>query len=558
MDNNYFDIIKAAYQSHLLARDDAAFREIAGVTFDTIYDRRHDSSAMESYYGMLESECRRQCGESLAAMVGAYMEASDACSGEGFDWLERKQKASRKKFCRWLFRKAAAPCKPLKSEEERKFSPKSSDTELLRRFYPEGIESGRSIDLIFTMLITFDIVRPYGSRTERVHRLSDAEIGRSADALEALVEQLRDDTPQMGTMPKPLVFDIVLDDIRKARDDSFSGFTIAKAWNMLHSIEDACYHVSSPQKVADSDVETTGYSMPGIWVDDADEGASRFWIFPENKYMAFCYREDSGHWSLTPYEFAFTRMRNEEEMSDLCFFVTARGNEQIIRKAAGSAQRSELVAASYTLGDGDGEFGRFGEIAFEVEAGERPDWFDWKAFRRLSPSDPRHEWFMQAIADIYNVNSPLSMLFRNKAPFLTDSMDALLAIDRDYLYIHDMEAPDRFAMRCDRDDEERFWYEPVFRHRHESTNLLNAEISEEHPLYVVPRFTDMDRPMSERQRRFAEAAASTDFSHQVTIYRTPAQPSGVLCFNSLGAVFPLDGDAEELRSWGVKRRVVSF
>ena len=82
-------------------------------------------------------------------MVTMYIEASEVSSGEGFDWKERRQLASRKKFCRWMFRRVASPGVKLSVDEELKFSPKACDSELFDSIYPSGYEGGRIYDLIF-------------------------------------------------------------------------------------------------------------------------------------------------------------------------------------------------------------------------------------------------------------------------------------------------------------------------------------------------------------------------------------------------------------------------
>ncbi|MDE6485664.1 MAG: hypothetical protein K2L14_09780 [Duncaniella sp.] len=549
MDLSTYEIIRCAYRSRLLHRTEAGYRATVGVSFETIRDRRDDEAAMVTYYDMLDRECRNQCGESLRAMVTDYLRASAACAGEAFDWQQRRQLASRKKFCRWLFRRVSAPGKKIEEEESR-YSKRDCDEALKAAFYPDGIEGDRVYDLIFVMLITFGIIRPCDRSASRSRDVSEADAMESFHKLADLVGLLRDDTPQMGVLPKPQVFDIALSILSGDMKELVADWSVARIWEMLSRIENACVTVSSPQKTADAGVNPVGYIMPGIWIDDADGGKSRFWIFPENKIMAFCYECIGGYeWVMRPYEFVFYQRTGEQEFEDFCVITTARGNEQIIEQG-GVMDPDQMVTASYTLGRNNG-FTYFGKISFTPLTVDAPSWMNWHSFRRLRPGSELHTRYSSLIADLYNPASPLSRFFRNAAPFLTDELNALVAIDNDYIYLSDLQMPDRYEMRCDVANDERYWYEPVYRTAPKGTNLRDIEISEEHPLYILPRFAD--RFKSDRHRRFAEACRNTDIGSQITIYHTGSNPRRVLCFNNFSIVFPLTDDYAELLGYGVER-----
>ena len=543
MDLDIYEVIKSAYRSRLLFRTEAEYRQLVGVSFEAIRDSRDDEAALSRYYDILNRECRQQCGENLYAMVAAYIEASEVCAGKDFDWMERRQLASRKKFCRWLFRKTSTAGKRMTLDEESRFSPKRCDAKLFEAFYPDGIEGGRAYDLVFVLLITFGVIKPYSLSSARSHDISTEEAAKSCDTMTALVTQLRDDTPQMGVLPKPAVFDISLEQLRQMVAGNFEDYSIARVWELLNRIEDACIAVSSPQKTADTNTEITGYSMPGIWVDDADRGKSRFWIFPENKFMAFCYHKAGAGWQLTPYEFTFFRPKNDDEIGDNCIFVTAKGNEQIINSGE-LMQPDEIVFATYHLGEAD-DYGSFGEIEFEAETGSTPWWFDWRSFKRLSKGGARYRHFKQAVIDIYNPASPHSLLFCNTAPFLTDSLDSLVATDNDYLYISDLPRPEKFILKSYEGDGGRFWYEPSYSKAEPGRSLRDLVVSETHPLYIIPRFIDIDEKKPDLHRRFAEAVLNTDLSNQITIYRTSRRPEGILCFNNFSLMIPLTTDVIE-------------
>lgn len=529
MELSVYEVVNYALRSRLLFRTEAEYRQLLGVTFETVRDHCDDEDVLQGYYAALNKECQSRCGETLYYMVASYLEASRVSQEIDFDWKERRQMASRKKFCRWLFRKVAAPGRKISLAEELKFSPKACDRELFDRFYPQGYEAGRAVDILFILLLTYKVIKPLEVRAARGRDVSDRDAEKTRQAMIELISQLKEDMPQMGTLPKPMIFDVVLDELHRTTEP----ISIVDLWEKTDRIENACVAVSSPQKAADVRMRPNGFSMPGIWVDDADDGETRFWIFPENKYMAFCYERDGQAWRLSPYEFVFFISDSDDHSDDYCVMVTARGNEQVIE--SGVMQPSEAVSASYKL-NGD-------VIRFRLKSWQAPAWFNWHYFCRLQEDDTRNSLFRQVIADVYDSNSPHSMLFSNLGSLLTDTIDALVAMDMECLYIYDGPIPKRFALIS---DDGRYYYCPTAA---SSRSLRSIDISAKHPLYIVPRFLNLDAPMSERQRAVAEVAMNTNLSNQVTIYRTASHPDGLLCFNYFSTSIPLS----EASTFGLKK-----
>ena len=142
------------------------------------------------------------------------------------------------------------------------------------------------------------------------------------------------------------------------------------------------------------------------------------------------------------------------------------------------------------------------------------------------------------------------MLFHNTAPFMTDAENCLVGIDGDSIYVWDRPLHERFALKCDTDGGECFWYVSEDRSAHCGAGLRSIRVSKEHPLYALPRSGGINRPMSVRHRSFLEATLNTGLDNQISIYHTARHPKGVLCFNRFSLAFPLDGG--ELESYGVE------
>lgn len=550
MELSIFEVIKVAYRSRLLFRTDLEYRDLLGVSFDTVADNRDNERAMNVYYDILNKECRSMTGETLYAIVSSYLEASNASQSIDFDWSERKQIASRKKFVRKLFRMATVPGLDLSAAEEVKFRSKDCDAKLIEARYPNGISNSRTIDLIFLMLITFGIIKPNSASNMRGRDITAKDAMGSLTSMIELVELLKDDMPQIGVLSKPLIFDSVLDTLRSAEAD-LSVSSPFWFWNLLNTIEDSCISTASPARVAESMLELTGYSMPGIWIDDKDKGENRFWIFPENKYMAFCFSMKGIDWVLIPFEFCFYSKRYESEIDDICVFVTAMGNKQILSAPDRTMDSSEVITSSYELGDSDA-YGSFGEIRFEPDTAEIPTWFDWNAFIRLQPDDSRFTVFSKLTADLYDSNSPYSVLFSNAAPFITDSIHCLIAIDNDYIYVSDIRKPEKFTLQKDTDGSDMFWYMPCYK-KEPPRNLISLEVSEEHPLYLFPRNVVSEFAIPDKYKKLFEAIDNTDIGDQISIYQLNDSSQRMICFNRFSCTYAIDDLLRDLSPFGVKR-----
>lgn len=537
-----FDIISLAFRSRLLFPDEEGFQRCVGVSFDTVTANRENPSRLMSYYRLLDDRCLDETGFNLDTILHYYVNASSISRAEGLDWGQRHQLASRKRFLRRLFRLSFAPDIPLSAEETGKFRPKDDDPRLLRLFYPEGIGGGRSVDLVFLLLITFGVVKPIHSGMTRSLLCSPEDMRTSIDRMIRLVKTLREDCPPVGILQTPLIFDFALDRLYKKfyelEEGATSAVSTAWLWNILNEIEDELMRVASPQRYSSSDLKVTGLSMPGIWVDDHDRGKSRFWVFPQNKHMAFCYSRRQGRWSLTPYEFCFYR-NNDGVWAPYCGVATARGNNRVIERECDKVPDSELASVDFKTEDID-EGGNFHRLSFLSDGGKFPGWFDWRSFRRLPDTGLDFRRFKEALEEIYEPGSFQGARFVNEGWRFTDVVNALVGIDGDYLYVSDFVARANFRLTYEIEDGMGyFWYDGESIGKPSGRNLLTIEISERQPLYAIPRPEAIPDSLSGEERLLAEASSATKPGDQITVY-TATDGRKQLCFNSLGAIFPLE------------------
>lgn len=547
MDLSTFEVIKTAYCSRLLFRTDGEYKKCFGVTFETVSDNRDDRRMMTACYDALNDECMVVTCESLRSLVRAYVSASEMAQGIDFDWGERRQMATRKRFVRMLIRRVAASTVPLTVDEELKFKPRECDSRLIQTIYPNGLTEGCNDYLVFLALLTFGIVKPRGINNVRSRNIVDKEVSEQLAAMIELVKTIQDDMPQIGVLSKPLVFEHVLDMLNDAKSD-YSDCTPAWFWALLSTIVDACSVTASPTLVADSMLQTVGYSMPGIWIDDSDGGCNRFWIFPENKYMAFCYSRDGDSWTLSPFEFCFYSSRRYGEISSVCVFVTAKGNMRLLADPTATIDKSEIATMEYSVNERDSE-GRFREISFKPVTVADSVRFDWEKFTRLRSDDKMFEQYARIIDELYKPSSPLSFLFTNTAPAMTDAINSLIAIDSDYIYISDMRRPDRFVLEKDRTVCDAYNYNAYY-NVEPPRNLINLEVSSRHPLYLFPRNAENRGHVPNKYKRLIEAIDNTEIHDQISIYQASPSSPKLLCFNRFSCIYSIDDILRDLARLG--------
>ncbi len=478
---NKFELINVAYKSRFLYRTDAEFRKALGATFETIVSKRESERDMDMYFGILERRAAEFSDIPLSEILNDFGLASKAYLST--DWGERTQLASRKKFCRRLFRLSVTAGMELTNEEAEKFREKDGDKELLDYFLPDSREDTMVMIVCFLLLFTFGILRPWNDENFRSHDARDKETVEAVKKLIALIDVLKEDTPRLGSLEKPLVFNdwtkILEDDL--ADPDQLPDCTPMLMVTSLTDISQSCRALVILEDQRVMSEKFHGHYMNRIWVDDADNGKSRFWIFPDNTLSALCYRRDGMSWVLDPYDFRVRETFNPS-VRDMFTMVSPKGNVNYVLHPDKSLPDDFMSTGHYDY-DMDEESGVIVRLRLFEDPHPFPEWLDWHEWVRLEYDDPRYSEFREVLADIYTPGNTLSTLFRNSAPEITDDVNTLVGRDNKYLYVYDW-CPDRFVVR----EEERgkFTYLGDCKEYETMKGLFELEISEEHPLYLFP------------------------------------------------------------------------
>lgn len=541
---NKYELITMACRSRLLFRTEAEYREALGVSLETVANNRASARSMDMYFGMLAKAAEETADFPLEDFVKAYAEASELYLG--LDWGDRTQMASRKRLCRMLFRLYATGGKSLSADEILKFKIKDDDERLLRVFFPDGPDQEPAVDVKLVTLFAFGVARPYvpGSR---VRDISDKDTTESLQRLRGLIEVLKADMPRLGSTEKPLALDewLGLIDDSLADPDELAERTPLWMSTALADISRACLSLVEAERLRAHGEQFGSLHLYGIWVDDADQGKGRFWVFPDNCMMAFCYERDGAAWRLSPYEF-----RVQVPDSDDCyasFILLAPAGNLRFMLTPSQAIASDLMAWGMMDCSIDEATGEISGLEFIDGPCGLPDWFGWKSWTRLDRADARHERFRSALHDIYDPHSPSSMLLDNVAPELTDCYNDLAARDGKYIYVYDWQ-PRRCVMRQTQEDV----YEYVLAPGEElpSGALFELEISEEHPLYAIPRSVER-RGGGWELERFVKMLSDAENIPEAFIVHSSRVRHPRLVFPAYGVTIALDMDA--LAPLGVKK-----
>ncbi|MDE6383978.1 MAG: hypothetical protein K2K79_06480 [Paramuribaculum sp.] len=529
-----YDLISAAYRSRLLFRTDAEYRDALRVSFETVTAKRTVERDVDIYYDILDRETRYAVDQSLEDVMGDYLAASRLYLS--LDWGSRTQMASRKKFCRMIFRLSATAGRPLSGDEMFRFKVRDDDRRLIDAFFPDGTEAPPAVDVGLIALFAFGVIRPFTDRS-RGRDISDVETLQSLRRLRTLIGLIRDDMPRLGATEKPLVIDEWMGNLDTYLADHDRLTDCPPLWlaSSLMDITRACRAlvVSEQQRIESEKLQ--GIYMHGIWIDDADGGRTRFWIFPDNMLAAFCYERDGMAWQMLPYELR-VRPAISPSYMDSFVLLAPQGNLRYTLSSDRIIESGQMATGSCEV-EADETTGEVRRLKLYDGPCPFPEWFGWREWRRLSPDDALYVTLHRALLDIYDPSSPHSALFRNPFAELTDCSNNLIARDGKYLYVYDWR-PRRYAIR--ESDPDRYTYEfdadagnPV------PEALIELNISEEHPLYAIPMRIDVRRYRNAELDRLAAILTDADNIGEICMIRSERIRYPRLAFNAYGVAVTL-------------------
>lgn len=530
-----YELVSLACRSRFLYRTEAEYRDALGASFETVVSKRESERDVEVYYSILAREAAQAIDKPLDEIIEDYRIASDLYLT--LDWGDRSQMASRKKFCRMMFHLAITAGKPLSADEIFKFKTKEIDKDLLDVFFPYGMEDAPVGIIGFVVLFAFGIVRPWNPENSRGRDIRDKETIDALRKLSDLIKLLKEDTPRLGSTEKPLVFDQWSEIIEGYLSDAerLSDCVPLMMLTVLMDIAGACRSLVISEELRIVSEKFQGLYMHGIWIDDADQGENRFWVFPDNYMVAMCYKRNGVGWEMEPYEFK-VRQSVASEYMDMFFLMAPRGNLNYTLSNDRVIDGEEMGVGDYEESR-DEATGEITQLNLYDESLHLPEWLNWRKWEQLSHDDSRYKEFRTVLSKVYDPHSPHSVIFRNTAPELSDNVNNLVGHDNKYIYVYDWR-PKRFLMQ--ENEEDIFTYEGNCARYATDQALFELNISEEHPLYAIPMNMEMRKYGNAELDRLAEIMTDAENITEAYIIHSEHTRLPRLVFSTYGFSVGID------------------
>lgn len=543
-DLNLYDIITTVYKSRFLFRTDAEYRETFGTSFETVASKRDSQRDMEMYYSILSRESALNIDNSLDELISDYIIASKLYTS--IDWGDRTQLASRKKFCRMLFRLCISADNELSIDDIFKFRTKDADKDLLKIFLNGDVEDAPIVIICFILLFTFGIIRPRSTDNTRSRDIRDKETILSLRKLGELISILRDDTPRLGSLDKPLAFDDWLANITSHlnQQEDLSECTPLMMLTSLVDIMTACRTLVFSKQLRISNSRFYGLYLHGIWVDDEDNGNSRFWIFPDNFLYAMRYSHNGISWELDIFDFRVRDALHPDYM-DTFMLTEANCNLNYTLYPTCPVSQDDIFTECFEkeIDENSDEIIR---VTFHEMKRKFPKWLNWRKWERVHEEDPRYKKFRNVLDNIYDFNNPHSVIFRNNTAEISDIVNNLIAHDNKYIYIYDWH-PKRFLIREKRHN--IFTYNGDCERYATQQAIFELDISEENPLYAVPKDMKMKNEYDAELQRLVRLMEDADNIHEAYIIHSTRIKFPRLIFPTYGVSVALNMD--ELKKTGI-------
>lgn len=541
-----YEAIAVAYKSRFVYRTDAEYRREFGTSFETLVSKRDSERDMGVYYNILDRKTLMSIDKSLDDIIEDYLLASKLY--QMLDWGDRTQMASRKRFCRMMFRLAVTAGRPLSSDEIFKFKAKAADERLIKRFFPHGMVNISMTIIGLVVLFSFGIIRPWSADNSRGRDIRDSKTVNALKKLVELIELLRDDTPRLGSTEKPLVFDLWSGIIKEhiCEPEGLEDCSPLMLLAVLTDIARACRAlvISEEQRLEGESYQ--GLFMHGIWIDDADGGENRFWIFPDNLLVAMCFKRNGVGWELDTYEFS-VRQSDTPVYMESFLILEPRGNVNYTLSPDWVLNSEQMATGSYET-ERDEATGEIKRVILSGGTLRPPEWFDWRRWEPLDRDDARYTKFHEVLTDVYDPRSPHSVIFRNTAPELTDNVNNLVGRDNKYLYVYDWR-PKRFLIK--EAEQDVFTYEGDCRQLETNRALFDLNISEAHPLYLIPLDMRRRKYGSSELEKLADMMTDGANITEAYIVHSPHAKFPRLVFSNYGVSIGLN--MEHLNEAGIKK-----
>lgn len=315
------------------------------------------------------------------------------------------------------------------------------------------------IDVCFTVLLHWGIVKPHESNTYDYDIKSDNRREKMLNLLNVLKQEI----PKVGIFAAGGLpaLDMAIKEITNSIASEYYP-TTAEYWLILRQIGCSAFLSAYEDTMEAAGLETYIPRWAGIWIDSEDNGNSRFWVFPDNYQYAFCFRknekkgvieEDDEKWGIELYEF-FVCSPKDGVDRDYIVWSNVESSRNVILNGGSGCDGGSVSYMYFDTKKDDHD-----EICvvnlYSMKKG-LPCPLPFRQFNRLSIKDKKFKTAK------YHISQPHFHCEPNLD--MVNLTNALLAVDKDYIYLYDYDMSKiPFAMQIEEEYGEfiRYHYSAV-------------------------------------------------------------------------------------------------
>lgn len=489
---SYYNCICTIYKYRLLFPTDKEYTQAWGNEFSTVRANKGNEAKIYSYYQILNNHWK-ECDEDwdLITLVDSFQKASKLY--HTIDWGTRRQMASRKKFMRMCFRilTSGDPNFYLPPDEWHKFNHqinKKDDKRIFQALVSKEDNRSPQLELWFIFLFTFGIISPIESKymdsldfsKKRGQDITENDRIKASAKFIEMIKVFRDDIKHTSCLGYAPLQQLISTLHRISSDVGIYPFLFYPCLlDMIHS-----FVIGKGSRYIERSFDKFSFlNFSGIWIDASYKGIEnteeeRFWIFSK-PYCLFCYRGYGVEWRVD----SFMLLGDSDTLSDNSISSILCESDEIFKYLIQPGNINFFN--SYKSFDIHWECNKEGVnlIKFCIS----PDLTSSEnlVFKRLDKSNPQYNHFKTTLKNIYSHGTVQNLYFENPHIPLLYNINCYIGMDNKYLYVSDLPKPTKWIIK--EEDDETFSYEPEDYSYEPQLSLLDIKISEDHPLYLIPR-----------------------------------------------------------------------
>ena len=478
MEYSDFEILKVVHTSRFFFNSEEQFEDESngiGESWENIKNNKEDTAYLNRLIATYSSTVFQNMAHMpLREFAVSYINACKLHNDKDF-WMGLSKK-QRQKFCIHILGYALwSENTPISDNQNNFFGLTAKNYHLLwEAFYPDSLSHKPKLDPYIMALLLFDIIKPIPIHSLETSRRQQFSVEKEKTALSNMIDfltTLKNNLPLH--LPQLLNFEIInsIDSICVNYKETIQTLTAPGNTGILHWLQ--IYYLG---RISISSSKPDIYNLGGVWKDDRNN----FWIFPKNNHVAlrFEYGFPLKEAKVFLIEQSITKtVDSSKKRWTFHNWSSINPKRFSIGKFQDDVATDKVTLSVSPISDDEGNVSQFN---FRKIYDNIPFWYDWNVFFR--PSSSEATLFRESL-----LMTSKELKLSNLGDELSNPdywLDALLGIDKEYIYVFDQCYLATPTIECNRQD--CFTIKFNF-NEDEKSNIHSADISSMKPMYIIPR-----------------------------------------------------------------------